>query len=165
MKRRRPVTTKKARTIPLNSAAWKRLRSEVLADEPLCRMCAGRGLVVAATDVDHIEDSREDYSDDNSRANLQPLCHDCHSLKTAASMGKSVTLGCDVNGVPLDPAHPWHRGGRGVGVAGAHVCNKENKLIDSNESEQKAASNNEQAREKSPATVPAHTAPSLLFYC
>ncbi|HCF6069932.1 TPA: HNH endonuclease signature motif containing protein [Pseudomonas aeruginosa] len=99
---------KKQRRLPLNSAAWKRLRAEVLADEPLCRMCAARGLVVAATDVDHIEDSRTDYSDDNSRANLQPLCHECHSLKTARSMGKSVTLGCDVSGLPVDPAHPWN---------------------------------------------------------
>ncbi|WP_134618850.1 HNH endonuclease [Pseudomonas aeruginosa] len=99
---------KKQRRLPLNSAAWKRLRAEVLADEPLCRMCAARGLVVPATDVDHIEDSRDDYSDDNSRANLQPLCHECHSLKTARDMGKRVTLGCDVSGLPVDPAHPWN---------------------------------------------------------
>ncbi len=100
---------KKRRTLSLNSAAWKRLRAEVLASEPLCRMCTARGLVVPATDVDHIEDSREDYTDDNSRENLQSLCHTCHSLKTAASMNKSVFLGCDVNGVPLDPAHPWNK--------------------------------------------------------
>ncbi len=100
---------KKRRTLSLNSTAWKTLRAEVLASEPLCRMCTARGLVVPATDVDHIEDSREDYTDDNSRENLQSLCHDCHSLKTAASMNKSVFLGCDVNGLPLDPAHPWNK--------------------------------------------------------
>ncbi|ABR81497.1 HNH endonuclease [Pseudomonas aeruginosa] len=98
----------KARSISLSSAAWRRMRNQVLAEEPLCRMCAARGLVVPATDVDHIQDSRADYSDDNSRANLQPLCHECHSLKTARSMGKSVTLGCDVSGLPVDPAHPWN---------------------------------------------------------
>jgi cytochrome c2 len=59
--------------------------------------------------VDHIEDSREDYSDDNSRENLAALCHECHSVKTAASMGKGVYLGCDVNGRPLDPDHPWNK--------------------------------------------------------
>lgn len=106
---RHSTTRLKARLVPLNSAAWKRLRAEVLADEPLCRMCTARGLVVAATDVDHIEDSRADYTDDNSRENLQPLCHACHSLKTAASMGKSVTMGCDKSGLPLDPAHPWNK--------------------------------------------------------
>ncbi|MCY1358465.1 hypothetical protein D9M69_450010 [compost metagenome] len=106
---RRPATAKKVRRVPLNSAAWKRLRAEVLADEPLCRACASRGLVVPATDVDHIINGEGDYSDDNSRANLQPLCHECHSLKTARDQGKSVTLGCDVSGLPIDPAHPWNR--------------------------------------------------------
>lgn len=99
----------KRRTLSLNSAGWKRLRAQVLAEEPLCRMCAARGLVAPATDVDHIEDSREDYTDDNSRENLQALCHECHSLKTAASMDKSIYLGCDVNGIPLDPANPWNK--------------------------------------------------------
>jgi 5-methylcytosine-specific restriction protein A len=98
----------KARSVSLRSAAWRRIRTQVLAEEPLCRMCAARGLVVPATDVDHIQDSRADYSDDNSRSNLQSLCHSCHSIKTARSMGKSVTLGCDVSGLPVDPAHPWN---------------------------------------------------------
>jgi hypothetical protein len=107
---------KKRRTLSLNSAAWKRLRAQVLAEEPLCRMCSARGLVVPATDVDHIEDSRDDFTDDNSRENLAALCHDCHSLKTARSMGKSVSMGCDVNGFPLDPAHPWHAGTESPGT-------------------------------------------------
>jgi len=109
---------KKKRTLSLNSSAWKTLRAEVLASEPLCRMCTARGLVVPATDVDHIEDSREDYTDDNSRENLQPLCHECHSLKTAASMNKTVFLGCDVNGLPLDPSHPWNRPEKSPATAG-----------------------------------------------
>jgi len=100
---------KKRRTLSLNSTAWKNLRAQVLAEEPLCRMCSARGLVVPATDVDHIEDSRDDFTDDNSRENLQSLCHTCHSLKTAASMDKSIYLGCDVKGNPLDPNHPWNR--------------------------------------------------------
>ncbi|MES2819803.1 MAG: HNH endonuclease signature motif containing protein [Pseudomonadota bacterium] len=99
--------TPKARTVSLNSAAWKRLRAQVLAEEPLCRACAASGLVSKATDVDHISND----GDDNSRDNLQPLCHECHSCKTRAEMlGRPVTLkGCDVNGQPLDPAHPWNR--------------------------------------------------------
>jgi hypothetical protein len=67
------------------------------------------GRVVVATDVDHIIDSRDDFTDDNSRENLQPLCHECHSLKTASSMGKSIYLGCDVSGMPIDPGHPWNK--------------------------------------------------------
>ena len=94
------------RTLPLNGAAWQRLRASVLAGEPLCRMCQARGVIEQATDVDHISGDPSD----NSMGNLQPLCHACHSLKTAADHGKDVYLGCDVNGMPLDPNHPWNRG-------------------------------------------------------
>lgn len=90
------------RTIPLNSSAWRKLRASVLDGEPLCRHCAARGLTVTATDVDHMSGA-----DDNRRESLQPLCHQCHSRKTAADQGKSVYMGCDAEGMPLDPSHPW----------------------------------------------------------
>ena len=57
-------------------ARWRRLRLLVLHRAPLCREC-GR----AATDVDHILPRRMGGTDD--MANLQPLCHSCHSRKTA----------------------------------------------------------------------------------
>lgn len=101
--------TPKKRTLSLNSAAWKKLRAQVLAEEPLCRWCLARGLYVPSTDVDHIKDSREDYSDNNSRENLTGMCRECHSLKTARDMGKNAYLGCDMEGMPLDPNHPWNR--------------------------------------------------------
>lgn len=97
----------KRRKVPLNSAAWRKLREQVLAEEPLCRWCLARGQCVPSTEVDHIKDSREDYSDDNRRENLTGVCTPCHSLKTAASMGKNVYMGCDLNGMPIDPDHPW----------------------------------------------------------
>ena|SRR5690606_2567498 len=112
----------KKRFIPLGSAAWKRLRAQVLAEEPLCRWCAARGLVVPATDVDHIEDSRDDYTDDNSRENLAPMCHECHSLKTARDMGKSVTLGCDTSGLPVDPDHHWNRSEKSPATVGRNTA-------------------------------------------
>lgn len=153
---------KKKRTVSLSSSAWQRLRAEVLASEPLCRMCKARGLLVPATDVDHIEDSREDYTDDNSRENLQPLCHECHSLKTAASMGKSVTLGCDIHGLPLDPAHPWCMGrGEGVGGTPAHDGKKKNNCFQS-ESVNASSDSTAKRGEKSPATRGQMTASSML---
>ena len=79
------------------------MRASVLNGEPLCRHCAARGIVTEATDVDHISGD----PGDNSSENLQPLCHSCHSRKTASDHGKRVSMGCDVDGLPLDPAHPW----------------------------------------------------------
>lgn len=111
MSRYRPKT----RVIPLGSAAWQRLRAQVLAEEPLCRWCLARGQYVASTDVDHINND----GDDNRRENLTGMCHSCHSIKTAQDMGKSTTRGCDVHGIPLDPNHPWNRPEKSPGTAGS----------------------------------------------
>jgi len=92
------------RTLPLNSAAWQRLRASVLAGEPLCRACAQRGYVEPATDVDHISGDPSD----NSMENLASLCHSCHSIKTAMDKGKRVSLGCRIDGWPVDLRHPWN---------------------------------------------------------
>ncbi|MRG98858.1 HNH endonuclease [Xanthomonas sontii] len=71
------------RALPTNSTRWRRIRAAHLAGEPLCRQCALRGLVVAASDVDHI-----DGDDSNNDAeNLQSLCRACHSRKTATENG------------------------------------------------------------------------------
>jgi 5-methylcytosine-specific restriction protein A len=48
----------------------------VLREEPMCRSCGG-----AASQVDHIIPLSRGGT--NDRANLQPLCHSCHSRKTA----------------------------------------------------------------------------------
>ncbi|MBH1979405.1 MAG: HNH endonuclease [Comamonadaceae bacterium] len=93
------------RTLALNGAAWRKLRAYVLAESPLCEHCAERGLVVPATDVDHIDNDPSN----NSMANLSSQCHECHSRKTQADMGKSVAWGCDQHGMPLDPCHPWNK--------------------------------------------------------
>lgn len=121
----------KNRIVPLSSAAWKRLRSQVLAEEPLCRWCLARGLYVASTDVDHINND----GDDNRRANLTGMCHSCHSIKTAQDMGKGTTRGHDLNGLPLDPAHPWN-----AAQTAPEQCDDE----------------------RSRGTTPPHTAPDLL---
>lgn len=92
------------RALPLNGAAWQKLRADVLAGEPLCRHCTTRGLTVPATDLDH----RDGNPGNNDPVNLQPLCHECHSRKTAADNGKTVRQGCDTDGTPADPNHPWN---------------------------------------------------------
>jgi 5-methylcytosine-specific restriction enzyme A len=66
--------------------AWRRVRLLVLADEPLCRFCAERGLTVPAEEVDHIEplDLRPDLR--LARDNLRALCRRCHSRLTASGV-------------------------------------------------------------------------------
>ena len=74
------------------SAAWHRwysldiwtedLRPGQLLREPFCRECAKRGIRTRATDVDHVEDHKGDWSKFIDRSNLQSLCHSCHSRKT-----------------------------------------------------------------------------------
>jgi 5-methylcytosine-specific restriction enzyme A len=94
-----------ARTLALNGAAWQRLRRLVLTEQPLCPECQKQGLLVTAIDVDHIDNDPSN----NERSNLVGLCHPHHSAKTRAWMngGRRVVRGCDANGSPLDPAHPW----------------------------------------------------------
>lgn len=62
----------------------------VLADEPICHDPYEQhpGRVVPTTDVDHIISMRR--GGDNSRANLQGLCHECHSYKTVIEDGGFV---------------------------------------------------------------------------
>lgn len=104
------------RLLPLNSAAWRKLRKQVLAEEPLCRHCAAQGLTVPATEVDHMNGAA-----DNSRESLQALCKPCHSIKTMAELyGRPARSGCDVDGNPIGADHHWNKAAvaRSSGLAG-----------------------------------------------
>ena len=97
------------RLLPLNSDAWRKLRRQVLAEEPLCRHCAAQGLVVPATEVDHMNGAA-----DNSREALQALCKPCHSIKTMAELyGREARMGCDAEGNPTNPMHHWNKASTG----------------------------------------------------
>ncbi|MCY1296492.1 HNH endonuclease [compost metagenome] len=61
---------------------WQKARERFLAKRPLCRMCSEQGMVVVATDVDHIIPHRGDQALFWDEGNWQPLCHSCHSAKT-----------------------------------------------------------------------------------
>ena len=62
---------------------WRKIRAQVLREEPLCRECKRNGRITAAVDVDHIDGNVEN----TERSNLQPLCHSCHSRKTGRENG------------------------------------------------------------------------------
>lgn len=71
------------RALATNSAAWRAIRSGVLAREPLCRLCATKGITRAANHVDHVDGN----ANNNDPTNLQPLCAPCHNRKTATEDG------------------------------------------------------------------------------
>lgn len=63
-------------------ARWQKLRTMFLAAHPLCVDPYGlHQSPVAATDVDHKKPKRDGGT--NLWDNLQALCHECHSRKTA----------------------------------------------------------------------------------
>jgi len=79
---------------------WDKLRAHVLATEPLCRVCAGKGRVTLATNVDHVVAKSKGGTDD--LANLRPLCDDCRRDKDAADRGARVRPRIGVDGWPED---------------------------------------------------------------
>lgn len=61
---------------------WRRLREWKINRNPLCEHCERRGLVVPATEVDHIHEI-QDGGAKLDPDNLQSLCSSCHRKKTA----------------------------------------------------------------------------------
>lgn len=100
---------------PYSTARWKRLRELRLNLNPMCEGCLQAGFVRKANHVDH----RKAISDGGDAfpeiAGLASLCASCHSAKTArgpeagAIKTNRPRKGCDINGMPLDPDHPWNR--------------------------------------------------------
>ena len=67
-------------------AKWRKLRLMFLRANPLCRECLNQGIIKEATDVDHIIPLKNGGT--NEWSNLQSLCHECHSRKTAREDGR-----------------------------------------------------------------------------
>jgi 5-methylcytosine-specific restriction enzyme A len=61
---------------------WQRERAKFLAAHPLCERCEARGVVEAATVVDHRIPHRGDQKLFWDRKNWGPLCAPCHNAKT-----------------------------------------------------------------------------------
>lgn len=88
--------------------AWREARTRRLALDG--GMCTVPGCGCAAVIVDHLKPRSLNILD------MRSLCrtHD-NQVKEGANgrrrNGGCLTVkGCDANGVPLDPGHPWHKG-------------------------------------------------------
>lgn len=102
-----------------NDTRWRRIRQEVLDEEPFCRHCLRDGCAPPRPSiiVDHIDGkcaSLHDYRRDN----LQGLCRYHDGLKSVSenrgfggSRSGARPAGCDENGIPLDPGHHWNKRG------------------------------------------------------
>ena len=60
------------------TAAWRRVRAQVLREEPLCRRCKAKDILIPAIDVHH----RDGNVKNIKRSNLEPLCRSCHNRET-----------------------------------------------------------------------------------
>lgn len=82
-------------------AAWDKLRKAILArDLHLCQPCKANGRMTAATQVDHIKAKVKGGTDDP--ANLQAICHACHTDKTTADSGGRVKVRIGADGWPVE---------------------------------------------------------------
>lgn len=87
---------------------WQRRRLVYLAERPLCVVCEKRGLIRAATVVDHRVPHKGDLVLFWDEGNWQALCKTCHdSYKQALEHGVDRS-GCDANGMPLSAGHHWY---------------------------------------------------------
>lgn len=66
----------------------ERLRRAIFRGEPLCRQCFAEGRTTLASEIDHIIPLEAGGS--NDRGNLQPLCPECHKLKTGAEQSQRM---------------------------------------------------------------------------
>lgn len=99
---------------PYNTQTWARLRRAHLSVEPLCRGCHAEGRLKSADTVDHVVPISDGGPAFPGHDGLASYCGPCHSAKTArgreagAIRSNKPRRGCNPDGTPLDPSHPWH---------------------------------------------------------
>ena len=86
----------------LTGHALQRARAALFAREPLCRMCAAKSIVRAATERDHVVPLSKGGTDDDS--NIQPLCSPHNAKKMLIDRGFRVRPQVSLDGWPIDPA-------------------------------------------------------------
>ena len=66
---------------------WQKARATYLANHPTCVACAARGMLTAASVVDHITPHKGNTELFWSVDNWQAMCKPCHDAKTAREDG------------------------------------------------------------------------------
>ena len=58
---------------------WRKLREQLLREQPLCVRCSNMGIVRLATVIDHTIPARAYTEGFFDTSNLVPICNQCHS--------------------------------------------------------------------------------------
>ncbi len=97
-----------------STTRWRKLRTSVLRDQPLCQMCSTPNIPVPATVCDHVTPHRGDEHLFWSGP-FQGLCAPCHDQHKQGIEARGYGTAIDADGWPLDTSHPVNvNGGRGV---------------------------------------------------
>jgi len=88
------------------TARWSRLRKAQLKREPLCHLCLALGRTTPATICDHVEPHKGDVAKFWAGP-FQSLCKQCHDSAKQVEERSGLLKGCDQDGYPVDPKHPW----------------------------------------------------------
>lgn len=102
---------------PYSTQRWQRLRKRHLTMFPMCVPCRAVGRITIANTVDHNQAISDGGMAFPGHDGLTSMCVPCHSAKTARGTEAGAVRtdralrprrGCDANGNPIDPAHPWN---------------------------------------------------------
>jgi hypothetical protein len=91
-----------------NAPQWRKRRRMQLLAHPLCKMCAGRGVVTVATVVDHEPPHRGEWNA-FLLGPVQSLCKPCHDQGKRQADLRGYMPDIDDDGWPTDPRHPANR--------------------------------------------------------
>jgi 5-methylcytosine-specific restriction endonuclease McrA len=97
---------------PYTTQRWQRLRRMKLRQNPLCEVCLTVQRIESAVSVDHIVAIKAGGDVYPALDALTSLCESCHNRKSriVEQQGKEMTIkGCDEQGYPLDPNHPFYK--------------------------------------------------------
>jgi hypothetical protein len=90
------------------TARWQRLRRLQLQAHPLCKFCLSRGIVTAATVVDHVIPHRGNWKAFVT-GELLSLCAPCHNCVKQQIETRGYFNDIGIDGFPIDPNHPFNR--------------------------------------------------------
>lgn len=86
------------------TSTWERESKAFLGAHPLCALCFSVGRHTRATVVHHKKPHRGNQRLFWDRSNWMPACTPCHDGPLQSmEKGGIARLGCDVNGIPLEP--------------------------------------------------------------